>query len=59
MKFAAVMLLLGGWIILLAAVVLLPSPAPRAAFALAGIAVEILGLAILFRAHSVLHREAE
>jgi hypothetical protein len=59
MKFAAVMLLLAGWIILLAAVVLLVSPAPRAAFVLAGMAVEVLGLAILFRSHSVLRREAE
>ena len=45
MKFAALMLLLAGWIIVLAAVVLLDSPAPRAGFVLAGMAVEILGLA--------------
>jgi hypothetical protein len=59
MKFAAVMLLLAGWIILLTAVALLVAPAPRATFVLAGMVVEILGLAILFRSHSVLRREAE
>jgi hypothetical protein len=57
MKFAAVMLLLAGWIILLAAVVLLAAPGPRTGFVLAGMAVEILGLAILFRSHFVFRRE--
>jgi membrane-bound ClpP family serine protease len=57
MKFAGVMLLLAGWIILLAAVALLASPAPRAAFVLAGMAVEVLGLAILFRSNFIFRRE--
>ena len=57
MKFAALMLLLAGWIIVLAAVVLLPAAAARAGFVIAGMAVEILGLAILFRSHFVLPRE--
>jgi len=58
MKFAALMLLLAGWIIVLAALVLLDAPAPRAGFVVAGMAVEILGLVLLFRSHFVFPREA-
>ena len=58
MKFAALMLLLAGWIIVLAAIVLLETSASRAGFAVAGMAVEILGLVLLFRSHFVFPREA-
>jgi len=58
MKFAALMLLLAGWIIILAAVVLLDASGFRAGFAMAGMAVEILGLVLLFRSHFVFTREA-
>jgi hypothetical protein len=37
--------------------VLLTAPAFRSAFVLAGIGVEILGLVLVFRAHSPLARE--
>ncbi len=47
------LLLPAGWIIVLAAVALLPSAPPRAAFVLAGIGVEMLGLAILIRSHRI------
>jgi hypothetical protein len=50
MKLMALMLLVSGWGIVLAAVVLLPE-ATRAMFALAGVAIEVLGLALAFRAH--------
>lgn len=51
MKLLGFLLLLAGWAIVVTAVVLLPSAVPRAGFALAGIAVEILGFALLLRAH--------
>jgi hypothetical protein len=50
MKLLGFLLLLAGWAIVLTAVVLLPSAAPRAAFVLAGIAVEILGFGLVIRA---------
>ncbi len=51
MKPLGFLLLLAGWLIVLAAMVLLPSAAVRAAFVTAGIAVEILGFALVARAH--------
>jgi hypothetical protein len=53
MKFAALMLLVAGWIIVLGAVVLLKDAA-QALFVLAGICVQALGLVLLFRAHLAL-----
>ena len=46
----AMLLLVSGWGIVLAALALLPESA-RAAFVLAGVAIEGLGLALAFRAH--------
>jgi len=57
MKIAGFLLLLVGWLLVLAAVVLLAAPASRSGFVLAGIGVEILGLFLVFRAHSPLARE--
>lgn len=51
MKPLGFLLLLAGWLIILAAIVLLPSAAVRAAFVLSGIAVEILGFALVVRGH--------
>ena len=51
MKVLGLLLLLAGWLIALAAVALLAPTAPRAAFVLAGMAVEILGLVLVVRAH--------
>lgn len=51
MKLAGFLLLLAGWLLSLTAVVLLPSPASRAAFVLAGFAVETLGLILVARFH--------
>jgi hypothetical protein len=59
MKLAGFFLLAAGWIIVLAAVVLLGSAMPRTAFVLAGIGVEILGLALVIRAHMVPSEEQE
>jgi uncharacterized membrane protein len=57
MKIAGFLLLLTGWLLVLAAVVLLAAPAARSGFVLAGVGVEILGLLLVFRAHSSLARE--
>lgn len=51
MKLAGFLLLLAGWGIVLAAVILLRSAAACGAFVLAGIGVEVLGLTVLARAH--------
>ncbi|MGP8243701.1 MAG: hypothetical protein ACLQVN_04180 [Bryobacteraceae bacterium] len=51
MKLAGFLLALAGWTIVLAAVALLTSPAPRGGFAAAGMVVQFLGLALAARAH--------
>jgi hypothetical protein len=57
MKVMSFLLLLAGWILVLAALVILNSPASRAAFVFAGIAVEALGLAMAFRSHAIPREE--
>jgi hypothetical protein len=57
MKPAGLLLLVAGWGIVISAVALLPSPMGRAGFALAGIAVELLGLALMVYSHLVLNAE--
>ena len=49
MKLAGFLLMLAGWTIVLAAVALLPPGPLLAAFTLAGIGVEMLGLALVGR----------
>ncbi len=56
MKLAGLLLLLAGWMIAVAAVVLLAAMAPRAGFVAAGVAVEALGLVLLVRSHLVLEK---
>jgi hypothetical protein len=51
MKIAGFLLLLSGWLLILAAVALLPVGAIRNAFALAGGSVEGLGLTLAVRSH--------
>jgi hypothetical protein len=53
MKLLGFLLLLSGWGLTLAAVALLGATTPRAAFVLAGVGVEIVGLVLVIRAHSV------
>ena len=57
MKVAGFLLLCAGFAIVLCTFLLLSTTAPRAAFVLAGIAVQALGLALVFRAHFSLERE--
>lgn len=59
MKILGFLLLLAGWAIVIAAVALLVVEAPRAAFVLAGIGVEIVGLVLVIRAHPARRGEHE
>jgi hypothetical protein len=53
MKLAGFLLLLSGWGIVVSTLPLLPSLPIRAAFALAGMAVELIGLTLVVRSHRV------
>ncbi len=48
---AGILLMLAGWVLMLAAVLMLSSLPSRTAFSGAGFGVEILGLVLLARAH--------
>ena len=50
MKLAGFLLLLSGWIVVIAATILLGNAA-RAGFVVAGLGVEALGIALVFHAH--------
>jgi hypothetical protein len=53
MRLFGFLLLLAGWGIVISALVLMTKDAPRAAFVLAGIGVEIVGLVLVIRAHPI------
>jgi hypothetical protein len=57
MKLAGFLLLLAGWGIVIAACILLVPATARGLFVLAGLGVELLGLALVFRSHIVLRGE--
>ncbi len=57
MKIAGFFLLLAGWVLVLTAVMLLSSAVQQAAFVVAGLGVETLGLVLLIRAHLVPNQE--
>jgi hypothetical protein len=57
MRAVGFLMLLAGWFLVLAAIVLLAAPPLRAAFVLAGIAVETIGLILIFRAHLIPREE--
>ena len=59
MKLAGFLLLLAGWIIVAAAVILLLPENARAVFVLAGVGVEILGLTLVIRSNPLTGREKE
>jgi uncharacterized membrane protein len=59
MKLAGLLLLLAGWMIVLAAIVLFASVTRRAPFVLTGIGVEALGLTLLVRSHRGRREEQE
>jgi hypothetical protein len=51
MKYAGLLVMPAGFFLAIAALVLFPTPAPRAAFVLCGLAVEVLGLVVAVRGH--------
>ena len=51
MKCVGFLLMLAGWFLVLAALEMLSAATPRALFVLAGFAVEIVGLVLVFRAN--------
>jgi hypothetical protein len=57
MKLAGFLLLLAGWIIVVAAVVLPIPPNARVIFILAGVGVEIVGLTLVIRSNPLAVRE--
>ncbi len=57
MKFVGFMLLLAGWLLVLAAIVLLASAPSRGVFVLAGVAVEALGLTFVIHSHLILRED--
>ena len=59
MRISGFLLLAAGWVIVTAAFFLLTSPGPRAAFALAGLAVQILGLVFAIRSHRFMESEGD
>jgi uncharacterized membrane protein YccC len=59
MKILGFVLLVSGWAIVLTAVALLVEEVPRAAFVLAGLGVELVGLALLVRAHPIRRGERQ
>lgn len=59
MKLLGFLLLLSGWFIAFAAVVLLAAGAARVAFVLSAIGVEVIGLVLVVRAHPLLRGARE
>jgi hypothetical protein len=57
MKVVGFMMLLAGWFLALAAIVLFAAPPLRDAFVLVGIAVVALGLILVFRSHLIPREE--
>lgn len=51
MRYAGLLVMPAGFFLAIAAVVLFPDPARRAAFVLCGLAVEGMGLAVAVRGH--------
>lgn len=58
MKVAGLLLLFAGWLLVIAALMLLPPNGARTAFIAAGVCVEILGFVLTVRAHLTLSSDA-
>ena len=59
MKLIGCLLLFSGWLIVVAALVMLAAFAQRAAFVAAGMGVEVLGLVLLTQAYTSRQRSAK
>ncbi|MGA8728481.1 MAG: hypothetical protein WB608_07000 [Terracidiphilus sp.] len=51
MKYAGLLVMPAGFFLTIAAILLFPAPASRAAFVVCGLAVEIMGLGVAVRGH--------
>jgi hypothetical protein len=51
MKYAGLLVMPAGFVLSIAAILLFPAPASRAAFVFCGLAVEAMGLAVAVRGH--------
>jgi hypothetical protein len=51
MKLIGFVFMLTGWFLVLTALEMLSAATPRALFVIAGFAIEVLGLVLVFRAH--------
>jgi len=58
MRAVGFLLMVAGWFLVLAALEMLSAETPRAVFVLAGLVIEVLGLALVFRSN-LLEREVE
>jgi len=54
MKLAGLLMLVSGWLLIVATIALLGAAPLRAAFIAAGVAVEAIGLGLLVRSHLIL-----
>ena len=57
MKFTGLLILVAGWVIVLASMPLLASMKSRTIFVLAGLGVEVIGLVLVVRSHVALENE--
>ena len=57
MKYAGLLVMPAGFFLSIAAILLFPAPAPRVAFVLCGLAVEVMGLVVAVRGHMQLRSE--
>jgi hypothetical protein len=59
LKLLGFLLLLAGWGIILAALILLSQTPSRTAFVIAGLGVEVLGFTLVIRSHPISRGEEE
>jgi len=57
MKYAGLLVMPAGFFLSIAAILLFPATAPRVAFVLCGLAVEVMGLVVAVRGHMQLRSE--
>lgn len=57
MKYAGLLVMPAGFFLSIAAILLFPGSAPREAFVLCGLAVEVMGLVVAVRGHMQLRSE--